>query len=148
MATPRTKSNVGLTLVILFIAVLATGIVVHMKKHGIVLDPNKVIKSIHWPLGFLMVAFACVHGVQFRKALAGMKKRFKWFFADTWVVIIFVALTFITGAVKLLSPIKIHNLGLVHYWCGMLLSAAIILHLIRGIPAWKRLRKACKGGTR
>lgn len=141
MATPKAKANVGLTLVILFLITLVTGVILHLKKHGIVVEPRPVIKTVHWIAGFMMVGFACLHGVQFKNMLAAMKNKFRWFWGDTWVVMVFTALVFITGLVKLLSPVKIPHLGLWHYLLGLLMSVAIILHLVRGIPSWNRLRK-------
>lgn len=141
MATPKSKANVGMTLVVLFAITLATGIILHLKKHGIIIEPRPFIKMVHWIAGFLMVGVSCLHGIQFRKMISAMKTKFKWFWGDTWIVIVFLFITFITGLVKLLSPVKIPNLGLHHYWSGMIMSAAIIVHLFRGIPSWNRLRK-------
>ena len=70
-----------------------------------------------------------------------MKAKFLWFWGDTLVVIVFICLTIITGAVKLLSPVKIPHLGLWHYWFGIIMTVAVIVHLFRGIPSWNRLRK-------
>lgn len=125
MATTRTKVNVGITLLILFAITLVTGIILHLKKHGIIIQPRSVIKIVHWVAGILMVVFASWHGMQFNKMFSAMKKKFLWFWGDTWLAIIFIGLTFITGMVKLLSPVKIPNLGLVHYWMGMIMSIAI-----------------------
>lgn len=141
MATPKSKANIGLTLVVIFVITLVTGIILHLKKHGITVESRPVIKIVHWIAGFLMVAFACLHGIQFRKMLASMKKKFAWFWGNTWVVIIFTCLTFITGLVKLLSPVRIPHLGLWHYVLGLIMSIAIAVHLFRGIPSWNRLRK-------
>lgn len=141
MTTPKTKANVGLTLVILFLITLLTGVILHLKKHGIIVEPRSVIKMVHWIAGFLMVSFFVWHALDFNKMLGAMKKKFRWFWADTRLVGIFTLLTFASGLVKLLSPVKIPNLGLWHYWFGMIMSAAIIVHLFRGIPSWNRLRK-------
>lgn len=141
MATPRTKANVGLTLLILFAVTLATGIILHLKKHGIIIEPRPTIKIVHWVAGIMMVAFATWHGIQFNKMFSNMKKKFLWFWGDTWMVVIFTGLTFITGMIKILSPVKIHNLGLVHYWFGIIMSIFICLHLFRGIPTLVRLFK-------
>ena len=130
-----------MTLLVLFLVTFVTGIILHLKKHGILIEPRSVIKIIHWIAGFLMVAFACVHAGQFRKMLRGMKVRFRWFWYDTWAVIIFTFLTFATGLVKLLSPVKIHGLGLWHYGFGIAMTVVIAIHLVRGIPSWNRLRK-------
>ncbi|MDE7413743.1 MAG: hypothetical protein K2N05_08170 [Muribaculaceae bacterium] len=116
MTTPKSKANVGMTLIILFVITLATGIILHLKKHDILIEPPPVIKMVHWIAGFLMVGVACLHSIQFKRMFSAMKTKFRWFRIDTWVVIVFVAITFITGLVKLLSPVKIPNLGLHHYW--------------------------------
>lgn len=141
MTKPKTKANIGLTLIILFLITLVTGIILHLKKHGIVVEPRAVIKIIHWSAGFLMVFFFVWHALDFKKMLGAMKKKFMWFWVDTWFAGIFTFLTFATGLVKLLSPVKIMHLGLWHYWFGIIMSIAIIIHLFRGIPSWNRLRK-------
>ena len=141
MATPKSKANIGMTLVILFAISLITGIILHLKKHGIIIEPRSVIKIVHWIAGLLMVGLALVHGLQFKKMLSAMKAKFLWFWGDTWVAIVFICLMIITGAVKLLSTVKIPNLGLWHYWFGMIMSVAVVIHLFRGISSWKRLRK-------
>lgn len=141
MATPKTKADVGMTLVILFLITLVTGIILHLKAHGTIIQPRGVIKVVHWVAGFLMAALTCLHGVQFQKMLNAMKTKFRWFWCDTWVVILFTALTVLTGLVKLLSSVKIPHLGLWHYWLGLIMTAAIIVHLFRGLPSWNRLRK-------
>lgn len=141
MTTAKEKANIGMTLLILFLITFATGIILHLKKHGIVIEPRSVIKIIHWIAGFAMVAFAYWHGSQFWKMLTNMRSRFRWFWCDTWAVIFFTFLTFATGLVKLLSPVKIPNLGLWHYWFGILMTVVIAIHLVRGIPSWNRLRK-------
>lgn len=141
MATLKTKADVGMTLVILFLITFITGIILHLKSHGIILQPRAVIKVVHWVAGLLMAVFACWHGIQFRKMFTAMKSKFRWFWCDTWVVILFTALAVITGLVKLLSPVKIPHLGLWHYWMGLIMTVAIIVHLFRGLPSWNRLRK-------
>lgn len=141
MTTPRQKANVGLTLLVLFLITLVTGIILHLKSHGILIQPRAVIKTVHWSAGFLMVVFTCWHGSQFLKMFNGMKQRFRWFWCDTWAVIILTFLTFTTGLVKLLSPVKIPHLGLWHYGIGIAMAVFIALHLVRGLPAWNRLRK-------
>ena len=141
MATPKSKANIGMTLVIMFVITLATGIILHLKKHGIIVEPRPAIKTLHWVAGVLMVAFSCWHASQFMKMLDAMKAKFRWFWSDTWVVMIVIGLTFITGLVKLLSPVKIPHLGLWHYWFGIIMTVFVIIHLFRGIPSWNRLRK-------
>lgn len=141
MTTPKTKANIGLSLVILFLITAVTGIILHFKKHGIVVEPRSAIKVIHWCTGFLMVFFFVWHGTDFKKMLGAMKKKHLWFWIDTMIVGIFTLLTFASGLLKLLSPVKIPHLGLWHYWFGIIMSIAIIVHLFRGLPSWNRLRK-------
>lgn len=141
MTTPELKANIGLTLVILFLITLITGVILHLKAHGIIIQPRAVIKIIHWIAGVLMAGFALWHGVQFRKMFHAIRAKAVWFWGDTWAVMIFLAITLVTGLVKLLSPVKIPHLGMWHYWLGLIMSVAIIIHLFRGIPSWNRLRK-------
>lgn len=141
MTPARKKANVGMTLLILFLVTLITGIILHLKKHGIVVEPRPVIKIIHWIAGFLMVIFACWHGSQFWKMFSNMRRKFLWFWCDTCGVMQFLLGAFLTGLVKLLSPVKIPHLGLWHYWFGILMTIFIIIHLVRGLPSWNRLRK-------
>lgn len=141
MTAAKIKANVGFTLLVLFLITFVSGIILHLKKHGIILEPRPLIKIIHWVAGFLMVAFTCWHANQFWKMFSNMKKRFRWFWCDTWAVIVFLGLTFVTGLVKLLSPVKIPHLGLWHYGLGIAMTVVIAIHLIRGIPGWNRLRK-------
>lgn len=133
------KINVGIALLLFFFITLVTGIMLHLKKHGIIIEPRPVIKTIHWVSGFVMVILTCIHGSQFRKMFSSCRQRLHLFWHDTWGVIIFTALTFITGLIKLLSPVKIPHLGLWHYWLGIIMSALIIIHLFRGLPTLCRM---------
>ena len=42
--------------------------------------------------------------------LNALKKKFRWFYADIWLLIILFTATLLTGTVKLLSPVKIPHL--------------------------------------
>lgn len=142
MKPAKLKANVGMTLLVLFLVTFVTGIVLHLKSHGILIQPRSVIKMVHWIAGFLMVAFTIWHGKQFWKILSAIKQRYRWFWCDTWAIIIFTALTFATGLVKLLSPVKIPHLGLWHYGLGIAMSVFIAIHLIRAIPSYRRLSRS------
>lgn len=137
----KKKANIGLALVIVLIATLATGIILHLKGHGIVLQPRSVIKIVHWSLGYAMTALLLIHWTQFHKMLSALRKRFAWFVADTWILLLLFLATFLTGTVKLLSPVKIPHLGLWHYSFGITMAVTAAIHLVRGIPAWNRMRK-------
>lgn len=142
MKPAHKRANVGLTLVILFLITFVTGVILHLKKHGIVVEPRPLIKMFHWIVGFFMIVFTCWHGCHFWKMFLGMKQRVRWFWCDTWLVILLASAVFITGAVKLFSPVKIPHLGLWHYDLGIVLAIGVVFHLIRGLPAWRRLMKA------
>lgn len=89
-----------------------------------------------------MTVLLCIHWSQFHKMLGTMKKKFKWFYADTWILIVLFIATLLAGTVKLLSPVKIMHLGLWHYSLGILMSITALIHLVRGLPAWNRMRKS------
>lgn len=144
MNSPKSKVQVGVSLLTLFLITVVTGIILHLKKHGIVVEPRPVIKIIHWSAGFIMACLTFVHGKQFWKMFSNMKQRFRWFWCDTLGVILFVSLTVLTGLVKILSPVKIPHLGLWHYSIGIAMTVVIILHLFRGIPSLNRLIKVTR----
>ena len=60
--------------------------------------------------GYAMTALLFIHWTQFGKMLNALKKKFRWFYADTWLMIILFTATLLTGTVKLLSPVKITHL--------------------------------------
>ena len=138
----KTKANIGIALVIAFVITLTIGVILHLKSHGIVVQPRGVLKTIHWIFGYTMTALLFIHWTQFGKTLNALKKRFRWFYADTVLLIILFTATLLTGSVKLLSPVKIPHLGLWHYGLGIAMSITIVIHLFRGIPTWNRLRKS------
>lgn len=137
----KTKANIGIALVIAFVVTLTIGIILHLKSHGILIQPRGVLKITHWVFGYAMTTFLFIHWTQFHKMLSALKDRFRWFYADTWLLIILFIATFLTGTVKLLSPVKIPHLGLWHYGIGIAMSVTVLIHLVRGLPTWNRMRK-------
>ena len=140
----KNKANIGLGLAVVFAVTLVTGIVLHLKGHGILIQPRGLIKIIHWAFGYVMTAFLLVHWFQFRKMLIALKKKFRWFYVDTWLLVVLFLATLLTGTVKLLSPVKVPHLGLWHYGIGVAMGITAVIHLIRGVPGWRRMRKAGK----
>lgn len=138
----KTKANIGIALVITFAVTLIIGIILHLKSHGITVRPRSVLKTVHWIFGYAMTVLLFIHLAQFRKILNALKKKFRWFYADTWLLSILFIATLLTGTVKLLSPVKIPHLGLWHYAIGIAMSIAALIHLIRGLPSWNRMRKS------
>lgn len=142
----KTKANIGIALTLAFAVTLITGILLHLKGHGILIQPRGVLKMIHWVSAYVMAALLFIHWGQFRKILGALRSKIGWFYADTCLLIILFLITLLTGTVKLLSPVKIPHLGLWHYGFGIAMSITIIIHLIRGLPAWRRLRKIDRHG--
>ena len=124
----KSKANIGIALVITFAATLIIGIMLHLKSHGIIIQPRGVLKAVHWIFGYAMTVLLFIHWAQFQKMLNALKKKFRWFYADTWLLIILFIATLLTGTVKLLSPVKIPHLGLWHYWFGMAMGITAIIH--------------------
>lgn len=144
MNSLKVKTGIGMALLCLFAMTLATGIILHLKKHGIVVEPRNVIKIIHWLGGFAMTFLACLHGKHFWTVLVNRLKKHTIPSVNTLILITFVAATTITGLVKLVSPVKIQGLGLWHYWLGMIMSASVMIHLLRGIPMLVKMIKASR----
>lgn len=138
----KTKANIGIALAIAFVVTLILGIILHLKSHGIIVQPRGILKTVHWIFGYAMTALLFIHWRQFRKMLNAMKKKFRWFYVDTLLLIILFIATLLTGTVKLLSPVKIPHLGLWHYSIGIAMSVTAFIHLIRGLPTWNRMRKS------
>lgn len=130
----KVKSGVGITLIVMFVITLVTGIILHLKKHGVVVEPRNVIKLIHWLAGFTMGVLACLHGKHFWRVLINTLKKRTPTSINTVVLSFFLIATVVTGLVKLVSPVKIQGLGLWHYWLGIIMSVSVLFHLFRGIP--------------
>lgn len=141
MANSRQKADIGMSVTVLLGVILITGVILHLKKHGVLIEPRSVIKMTHWICGFAMSVLAFIHWKQFDNMLSAMKSKFKWFYATTTLLKITLVLTLLTGVVKLFSPVRIPHLGLWHYGLGIAMSVLAVIHLFRGIPCWNRLRK-------
>lgn len=138
----KSRANIGIALVITFAVTLVVGIMLHLKSHGLLIQPRDVLKIVHWIFGYAMTVLLIIHWSQFRNMLNALKNRSRWFYADTWLLIVLFIATLLTGTVKLLSPVKIPHLGLWHYWMGLAMGVAAIIHLVRGLPSWNRMRKS------
>lgn len=80
--------GIGAWLVIAFCVTLIFGIILHLKSHGMIVQPRNVIKIIHWVAGYIMTVLLFVHWSQFGKMLTALKRKFAWFYADTWLLVI------------------------------------------------------------
>ena len=130
----KTRKAVDCLLTISFAIVLITGIMLHLKAHGILIQPRGVLKAVHYGFGFLMTGCAAVHIGAYFKWLRPMRRQHAFFVADTWALLVLLAAVVITGIVKLASPVRIPGLGLWHYWLGMAMSLTALLHLRTAFP--------------
>ena len=137
----RYKRIIDTVLTVSIVIVAATGIMLHLKKHGIAIEPCAVLKAIHYYAGYLFSLCALLHVQMCLPVLQKMKAK-PWFRRLTWVLLGFAAAVFLTGTVKLLSPVKIPHLGLWHYWLGLFMIAAAVRHLWTALPwllaKWKK----------
>lgn len=69
----KQKANIGIALIITFAITLIIGIILHLKSHGILMQPRDVLKTLHWVAGYAMTALFIIHWVQFRKMLTALK---------------------------------------------------------------------------
>lgn len=130
----KLKKTVDSVLSVTFIIVLVTGVMLHLKKHGIIIEPRPLLKAIHYYCGFLMTACVAYHASVYFRYLVAMAARHRWFCGVTWILLVAFIATFATGLVKLVSPVKIPHLGLWHYWLGLIMSASAIVHLYVALP--------------
>ena len=128
------KKKVDAALLVTFVLVVLAGILLHLKKHGIVLEPRPVLKVIHYVLGFCMSALAVVHIKACLPALRVLAVRHRVFTFATWFLLLAWVMVLLTGAAKLLAPVKIPHLGLIHYWVGVFMALAAVLHLRTALP--------------
>ena len=72
----KSKANIGIALIATFVITVVIGILLHLKGHGIIIQPRSVLKIIHWIFGYAMTALMIIHWTQFRRMLSAMKNRF------------------------------------------------------------------------
>lgn len=70
----KNQVRIGAMLVIAFCVTLIFGIILHLKNHGMIVQPRNVIKIIHWVAGYIMTVLLFVHWSQFGKMLTALKE--------------------------------------------------------------------------
>lgn len=137
----RYKSIIDTVLTACLVIVAATGIMLHLKKHGIVIEPRAVLKAIHYYAGYLFSLCALLHVQMCLPVLQKMKAK-PWFRRFTWILLGICAALPLTGIVKQFSPVKIPHLGLWHYWFGIIMIVTAARHLWTALPwllaKWKK----------
>ena len=125
----RHKRIIDTVLTACLVIVAATGIMLHLKKHGIVIEPRAVLKAIHYYTGYFFTLCALLHVQMCLPMLQKMKAK-PWFRRFTWALLGFGTAVLLTGTVKLLSPVKIPLIGLWHFWLGLFMIATAARHQI------------------
>ena len=137
----RYKRIIDTVLTACLVIVAATGIMLHLKKHGIVIEPRAVLKAIHYYVGYLFSLCALLHVQMCLPVLQKMKAK-PWFRRFTWILLGICAALPLTGIVKQFSPVKIPHLGLWHYWFGIIMIVTAVRHLWTALPwllaKWKK----------
>lgn len=137
----RYKRIIDTVLTACLVIVAATGIMLHLKKHGIVIEPRAVLKAIHYYTGYLFSLCALLHVQMCLPVLQKMKAK-PWFRRFTWILLGICAALLLTGIVKQFSPVKIPHLGLWHYWFGIIMIVTAVRHLWTALPwllaKWKK----------
>lgn len=135
------KRIIDTVLTACLVIVAATGIMLHLKKHGIVIEPRAVLKAIHYYAGYLFSLCALLHVQMCLPVLQKMKAK-PWFRRFTWILLGICAALPLTGIVKQFSPVKIPHLGLWHYWFGIIMIVTSVRHLCTALPwllaKWKK----------
>lgn len=135
------KRIIDTVLTACLVIVAATGIMLHLKKHGIVIEPRAVLKAIHYYAGYLFSLCALLHVQMCLPVLQKMKAK-PWFRRFTWILLGICAALPLTGIVKQFSPVKIPHLGLWHYWFGIIMIVTAVRHLCTALPwflaKWKK----------
>ena len=137
----RYKRIIDTVLTACFFIVAVTGIMLHLKKHGISIEPRYVLKAIHYYAGYLFSLCALLHVQMCLPVLQKMKAK-PWFRRFTWILLGICAALPLTGIVKQFSPVKIPHLGLWHYWFGIIMIVTAVRHLWTALPwllaKWKK----------
>ena len=137
----RYKRIIDTVLTACLVIVAATGIMLHLKKHGIVIEPRAVLKAIHYYAGYRFSLCALLHVQMCLPVLQKMKAK-PWFRRFTWILLGICAALPLTGIVKQFSPVKIPHLGLWHYWFGIIMIVTAVRHLWTALPwllaKWKK----------
>lgn len=129
----RYKRIIDTVLTACFFIVAVTGIMLHLKKHGISIEPRYVLKAIHYYAGYLFSICALLHAQMCLPVLQKMKAK-PWFRRFTWALLGFGTAALLTGTVKLLSPVRISHIGLWHFWLGLFMIATAARHLWTALP--------------
>lgn len=137
----RYKRIIDTVLTACFFIVAVTGIMLHLKKHGISIEPRYVLKAIHYYAGYLFSLCALLHVQMCLPVLQKMKAK-PWFRRFTWILLGICAALLLTGIVKQFSPVKIPHFGLWHYWFGIIMIVTAVRHLWTALPwllaKWKK----------
>lgn len=134
MISLQTKRRVDTALAVTVLLTALTGIALHLKKHGILVEPRAVLKTVHYVMGFAMLACATLHASLTLRLMRPMGTKRPWFVRMAWLLLLLLAAAGVTGLLKLALPVKIPHLGLIHYWAGVMLTLSATFHLSIALP--------------
>ncbi len=134
MISLQTKRRIDTALAVTALLTALTGIALHLKKHGILVEPCAVLKVVHYVVGFVMLACATLHASLTLRLMRPMGTKRPWFVRMAWLLLLLLAAGGVTGLLKLASPVKIPHLGLIHYWVGVGLTLSAAFHLGIALP--------------
>ena len=81
----RYKRIIDTVLTACLVIVAATGIMLHLKKHGIVIEPRAVLKAIHYYAGYLFSLCALLHAQMCLPVLPKLNAK-PWLRRFTWTL--------------------------------------------------------------
>ena len=134
MISLHTKRRIDTALAVTALLTALTGIALHLKKHGILIEPRAALKVVHYALGFAMLACATLHASLTLRLMRPMGTKRPWFVRMAWLLLLLLAAGGVTGLLKLASPVKIPHLGLIHYWVGVGITLSAAFHLGIALP--------------
>jgi hypothetical protein len=126
-----------LAMLIIALVVLVTGIVLHLKVYGVVVEPRAVIKVVHYVAGFLLVAMMVMHFAAHAKWYGPVCKAQPVYGAIIAVMGVVALATFVTGLVKLCAHVR--GLGAWHFWLGIALAVFVVYHISKGLPYVRKM---------
>ena len=134
---PKLHFTYDCVMMLLALTVLVTGIILHLKAYGIVVEPRQVLKTVHYLAGFALAVFIIGHFATHAKWFVPVCERDPLYGTVFVLLIIAFLSTLGTGIVKLCAHVR--GLGLWHYWLGIAMSLLVIIHVSKAFPYFLKL---------
>lgn len=137
-ATNRTKTTVGICLLFTLLVSATSGLILHSGTHAESVRPGNFLRTLHLVSGLGMAALLLLHILIYARMLWAMREKFRWFCFDSLLLGALTGVLAVSGFALLAGLVGLPHLGLWHYYFGMAMVLAAIVHLFRGIPALRR----------